>query len=129
LSSHDLSEVSAVCGRAGILRAGRLVEMAPITQIVQQGEHRLKVWFVDGALYPEVPLARLPGVRIVERQPGVLHVAYQGTADPVLKWIGQFPVDRITTPQTSLEEAFMQYYRPPLSPAGVAGNDMKGPLS
>jgi len=57
LSSHDLSEVSAICGRAGILREGRLVEMAPITQIVQQGEHRLKVWFADGGLCPDVPLA------------------------------------------------------------------------
>ena len=29
LSSHDLSEVEAVCGRAAILRAGRQVEMGP----------------------------------------------------------------------------------------------------
>ena len=101
LSSHDLSEVSAICGRAAILREGRLVEMAPISQIVQQGEHRLKVWFTDAALLPDVPLAQLPGVRIVEQEPGVLHVAYQGTADAILKWLSRFPVDRVTTPQTS----------------------------
>lgn len=124
LSSHDLSEVSAICGRAAILREGRLVEMAPISQIVQQGEHRLKVWFMDSALLPQVPSARLPGMRIVEQSPGILHVAYQGTADPILKWLGQFPVDRITTPQTSLEEAFIQYYQQPDS-LGRAG-DSKG---
>jgi len=101
--------------------------MAPITQIVQQGEHRLKVWFADGALCPEVPLNRLPGVRIVERQPGILHVAYQGAADPIVKWLGQFPVDRITTPQTSLEEAFMQYYRQRPPANGTTGHDSKGP--
>jgi len=28
-----------------------------------------------------------------------------------LKWLAQFPVDRIATPQTSLEDAFIQYYR------------------
>ena len=55
----------------------------------------------------------LPGVRIVEQEPGMLHVAYQGNADAILKWIAQFPVDRIATPQTSLEEAFIQYYRRP----------------
>jgi ABC-2 type transport system ATP-binding protein len=113
LSSHDLSEVSAVCSRAAILREGRLVEMAPIAQIVQQGERRLKLWFVNGTLIPEVPLDQLPGVRTVERQPGMLHLAYQGTADAILKWAAQFPVDRIATPQTSLEEAFIQYYRQP----------------
>jgi ABC-2 type transport system ATP-binding protein len=110
LSSHDLSEVSAVCGRAGILREGRLVEVAPISKIVQQGERRLKVWFREGTVVPHVPAGQLPGVRVVQQGPGILHLAYQGTADAILKWIAQFPVDRIATPQTSLEEAFMQYY-------------------
>jgi ABC-2 type transport system ATP-binding protein len=111
LSTHDLSEVSAVCVRAGILREGRLVELAPISRIVQQGERRLKVWFVEGTPVPPLPVEQLPGVRVVEQSPGALHVAYQGTADAVLKWIAQFPIDRIATPQTSLEEAFFRYYR------------------
>jgi ABC-2 type transport system ATP-binding protein len=113
LSSHDLSEVSAVCSRAAILREGRLVEMAPISHIIEQGEHRLKIWFRDGTLVPDVPIPQLPGVRLVEREPGMLHVAYQGSADAILKWAAQFPVDRVATPQTSLEEAFIQYYRQP----------------
>ena len=53
---------------------------------------------------------RLPGVRVIEQQPGMLHLAYYGTADAVLKWIARFPIDRIATPETSLEEAFIQYY-------------------
>lgn len=121
LSSHDLSEVSAVCSRAAILREGRLVEMAPIAQIIKQGEHRLKIWFRDGVLVRDVPIAQLPGVRIVEQEPGMLHVAYQGAADAILKWAAQFPVDRVATPQTSLEEAFIQYYRqPPNAESGAA---------
>lgn len=111
LSSHDLTEVSAVCGRAGILREGRLVELAPISKIVQQGEHRLKVWFVEATLVPRVPTDQLPGVRVIEQKPGMLHLAYHGASDAILKWIAQFSVDRIATPQTSLEEAFIQYYR------------------
>ncbi len=125
LSSHDLSEVSAICGRAAILREGRLVEMAPISEIVQQGEQRLKVWFKDTVFLADAPSAQLPGVRIIERTPGVLHVAYQGAADPILKWIGRFPVDRITTPQTSLQEAFMQYYQQP-GPLDATDDDSKG---
>jgi ABC-2 type transport system ATP-binding protein len=117
LSSHDLSEVSAICTRAAILREGCLVKVAPISEIIHQGEHRLKVWFSDGTPSPNVPLDRLPGVRVVERQDHMLHIAYQGTSDAVLKWISQFPIDRISTPQTSLEEAFMQYYQQPGAPA------------
>lgn len=125
LSSHDLSEVSAICGRAAILREGRLVELAPISQIVQQGEQRLKVWFADPTLRPDAAVARLPGVRVVEQEPGVLHLAYQGPAGPVLGWLNQFAVDRVTTPQTSLQEAFLQYYQEPSDSACGTG-DSKG---
>jgi ABC-2 type transport system ATP-binding protein len=111
LSSHDLSEVAAVCGRAGILREGRLIEVAPISRIVQQGQRRLKVWFADGARVADVLPDELGDVRVIERHPGVLHVAYQGRCDRLLKWLSQFPIDRMTTPETSLEEAFIQYYR------------------
>jgi len=110
LSSHDLAEVAAVCRHAAILREGRLVELAPVSQIVRQGERRLKVWFVKGAQVPALPADRLAGVRVISQDSDTLHVAYQGTAQAVLKWIASFPVDRIATPQTSLQEAFMQYY-------------------
>lgn len=111
LSSHDLSEVAAICGRAAILRQGRLVELAPISKIVQQGERRIKVWFVEGTQVPDLPTDKLPDVRVIQQNSNTLHVAYQGTVDPLLKWLAQFPVDRITTPETSLEEAFIHYYR------------------
>ena len=110
LSSHDLSEVSVVCGRVGILRRGKLVELAPISQIIQQGQKQLKVWFVEGTEVPSLPVERLKGVREIKRKGQMLHIAYQGKADTVLKWLAQFAVSRIVTPQTSLEDAFMQYY-------------------
>jgi len=118
LSSHDLSEVAAVCGRAAILREGRLNELAPISRILQQGQKHLKVWFVKGTQMPCLPVDKLPGVRLVQQEPESLHFAYKGSIDPVLKWLSQYPVDRISTPQTSLEEAFIQYYNKN-QPAGV----------
>jgi len=111
LSSHDLSEVTAVCGRAAILREGRLVELAPISKIVQQGERRIKVWFVEGTPIPELLPGVLPGVRIIQQNSNTLHIAYQGTIDALLKWLAQYQVDRIATTETSLEDAFIQYYR------------------
>ncbi len=123
LSSHDLTEVSAICGRAAILREGRLVEIGPIAKIVHHGEHRLKVWFADNQFKPVVPLAQLAGVRVIEQEPGMVHLAYQGACAATLKWIAQFAVDRIATPQTSLEEAFMQYYQKPIERSECLGTD------
>ncbi|MFC1603847.1 ABC transporter ATP-binding protein [Planctomycetota bacterium] len=111
LSSHDLSEVAAVCGRAAILREGRLVELAPISRIVQQGQRRIKVWFVEGFKVPELPTDKLLGVHIIEENSNSLNIAYQGTVDALLKWLTQFPVERIATPETSLEDAFIHYYQ------------------
>jgi ABC-2 type transport system ATP-binding protein len=111
LSSHDLGEVAAVCGRAAILRQGRLIELAPISKIVQQGERRLKIWFVKGTKIPLLPTDGLSGVRMIQQDDASLHLAYHGTAEAVIKWLARFPVDRIATPETSLEDAFIQYYR------------------
>jgi ABC-2 type transport system ATP-binding protein len=111
LSSHDLSEVASVCGRAAVLREGKLIELAPISNIVRQGQRHLKVWFAKGTKVPNLPTDKLPGVRIIQKNTETLQIAYQGTVDAVLKWLAQFPIDRIATPQTSLEEAFMQYYK------------------
>lgn len=111
LSSHDLTEVAAVCERAAILRAGRLVEVAPITEIVQKGERRIKVWFVGGSPQPSGIPKGLSGVRVIEQNGNAQEIAYQGQADVLVKWLAQYRVDRIETPQTSLEDAFMQYYR------------------
>lgn len=111
LSSHDLSEVAAVCGRAAILREGRLVELAPISKIVQQGQRRIKIWFIEGTQVPELPETQLSGARIIQQNTNMLHISYQGTVDALLKWLAQFPVDRIATTETSLEEAFIHYYQ------------------
>jgi len=56
----------------------------------------------------------------------MLHLAYQGPSDAVLKWVAQFPVDRISTPQTSLEEAFIQYYRQPGAGPRTGSGDTAG---
>lgn len=109
LSSHDLSEVAAVCHEAAILREGRLIELAPISSIVQQGQRHLKVWFAQNTPLPNLP-GDIKDAGIVERSANCLEIAYQGSADRILKWLAQYPVERVTTPETSLENAFMQYY-------------------
>ncbi len=111
LSSHDLSEVAAVCERAAILLEGCLIELAPISTIIQQGQRQMKVWFIPGKNVPAAPADLPEGVKVISRDSQSLQVSYTGAADTVLKWLAHFPVDRIDTPQTSLEEAFMQYYQ------------------
>lgn len=115
LSSHDLSEVAAVCERAAILREGRLIELAPISKIIQQGQMQMKVWLLQGKNVPADLTDTPEGVKVISRDSQSLHISYTGSADTVLKWLARFPVDRIATPETSLEDAFIQYYQKEVS--------------
>jgi ABC-2 type transport system ATP-binding protein len=110
LSSHDLAEVAAVCERAAILREGRLVELSSVARIVGAGAHQLKIWFAAGAAAPAPPLDRLPDVHVLHAEGQMLHLAYHGSPDAVLRWLAGHAVERISVPRSSLEDAFVQYY-------------------
>ena len=110
LSSHDLGEVAAVCGRAGILREGKLVELASISQIVQEGQKRLRIWFTPDRVMPEFPAGQFANIHVLRQEDHMLELAYLGRVDELIKWLSQFHVERISTPESSLEEAFIQYY-------------------
>jgi len=125
LSSHDLSEVATVCGRAAILREGRLNELAPISEIVHQGRRHLKIWFAKGTKIRSFPADELPGVHLIQQEPESIHLAYLGAIDPVLKWLSHYPVERISTPETSLEEAFIQYYNKNRPSDSITNQDRK----
>jgi ABC-2 type transport system ATP-binding protein len=125
LSSHDLSEVAAVCERAAILREGRLSELSAISEIVQQGRKHIKVWFTKGTQIPSLPVDKMEGVHLIQQESDSLHLAYKGSIGPVLKWLAEYPVERISTPQTSLEEAFIQYYNKNQSSDGATQTKSK----
>ncbi len=110
LSSHDLSEVSAVCRRAAILRAGRLVELASVSEIEQRGAKLLRVWFTSDARAHLAPIEKLTGVKILEHDAEMLSISYTGPVSDLLTCLSQLPVERIATRHAALEQAFMHYY-------------------
>jgi ABC-2 type transport system ATP-binding protein len=110
LSSHDLTEVETVCSRVAVLREGRLVHLGPVTSLVEQGETRMNVWFQETGPIPVFPDSGIPHARLIEQQGRFLHLAFHGQPDALLKWVTRYPVERMEMPETSLEEAFAQYY-------------------
>ena len=73
-------------------------------------KQRLEIRFSDPQACPEFPSTELGGGRVIHREPGRLLLGYHGSPDAVLKWLCQFRIDRIDTPQTSLQEAFLEFY-------------------
>jgi ABC-2 type transport system ATP-binding protein len=110
LSSHKLVEVEAVCSRVGILRRGRLVEVAGLEDLRRLRRSEVVVDLVRPA--PELGrLAELPEVADLrwasDRQ---LTLSLVGAPGPVLRVLGDAEVARIDVREPSLEEIFLDYY-------------------
>ncbi len=116
LSSHILSEVENLCQRVGILREGRLIEVAPIDQLRALHKSELEIDF-DG-LPPD--LSSVPGVAQVTPTPAGLRLTLNGPPGPVLKAIAPLAVTAIRSQEASLEEIFLAYYG---GDAGGGGGD------
>jgi ABC-2 type transport system ATP-binding protein len=107
LSSHLLAEVEAVCDRVGILRAGRLVEVATINEL--RGLHRSEVTVSYTGTAPE--LTAVPGVAVVDAVgDGQLRFTLTGSPAPALRALAAADVTALAVREPSLEEIFLDYY-------------------
>jgi ABC-2 type transport system ATP-binding protein len=108
-SSHIMSEVESVAEWVGIIRKGKVVEVAETDSLINRALRRVRVRFreeVDASR-----LAQVPGVEILSRDDGkgmMLQVA--GEMDALVKALAGFPVSDFETHRPSLEEVFLAYY-------------------
>jgi ABC-2 type transport system ATP-binding protein len=115
LSSHHLAEVDAVCQRVGILREGRLVEVAELGDLRQ-----LRFTEVDVSFRGPVPdlrqLSGLPGVSNVRGlSPTRLSLTLTGPPAAALRVLASAEVTALEVREPSLEEIFLEYYGQPAS--------------
>ncbi|GGN74927.1 ABC transporter ATP-binding protein [Actinoplanes lobatus] len=107
LSSHQLAEVEAVCDRVGILRAGRLAEVATIGRL--RGLHRCEVSVAYRGAVPS--LSTVPGVGTVEAVgEGQLRFTLTGPPAPALRALADADITALSVREPSLEEIFLDYY-------------------
>jgi ABC-2 type transport system ATP-binding protein len=106
LSSHILTEVEALCGRVGILRAGRLVDSGTLAQL-----RHLHAQVIDVTFAGEVPeVERLSGVTVVEQGHSSLRLEVTGGLAELLVLLGRHEVVALESREPSLEEIFLHHY-------------------
>ena len=111
LSSHQLSEVEAVCDRVAILRAGRLVETADVAEL--RGLHRTEVVAVVRGPVPDLSgVSGVSGVEVGERAGDGrrLRFALAGPPAPALRALAAADVTALRLREPTLEEVFLGYY-------------------
>jgi len=108
-SSHHISEVEMIAERVGIIREGRIVEVAETEALTRRALRRVRVRFeqpVDGHA-----LTRVPGVTLLSQDDGqTVLLQVEGTMDGLIKAVAAFPVLDFETERPTLEEVFLTYY-------------------
>lgn len=109
LSSHILSEVEHVSDRVAILRAGRLVRTATLSELHEIHLHQVELEFAGDV--PVAAVRAVPGVDHVEVEAHRLRCSVRGSFDPFMKAVAGSEVLVFNSHEPSLEEVFLTYYR------------------
>lgn len=110
-SSHNLDEVERICSRVGILRKGRLAALKTIDEIKDERTRKLEVLFSPGTEVPESIKSSLTEFKPEKKSENKWIFSYNCSPSPLIEYLTRFKILEITSPQLSLEEAFLTYYR------------------
>lgn len=118
-SSHVLSEVQNYCGRAAVIKEGRLVACDKIENLRNTSAKRVSLRFLPGS--PEIPqpsaenLLQAGGfspkdIADIRRADDSLSFLYNGEVNTLLKYLASLSLADINIDEPDLEEIFLHYY-------------------
>jgi len=109
MSSHNLSEVEKVCGRAAIIRAGKLVAVENIQKL--NVKRLYKVWASYKNTKDLKDLKKIKGVEVETESDNDIYLNVSGKIDPVVKYFAEENIDDIRIEHAGLEETFLNFYK------------------
>lgn len=110
-SSHVLPEVERVATRIAIIRAGRLVTVAPVAELLERARHRVELHFA-GPVAPSL-FRDVPGVVAVEIHGANATITVDGAVGPAMAAALTGPsLLGVRSAGDDLEELFVSYYGP-----------------
>ena len=107
-SSHVMSEVEEICERVGILRGGRLVEVAPVSDLQGRSIRRVTARFSERP--PEAEAFRLLGVTEVERRDSLVEFSVEGDIGGLVRALAEHGVTDLESRPPTLDEIMRTFY-------------------
>lgn len=112
-SSHVLSEVERLCDRVAIIRAGRLMALHEVHELLARRRRRVTVRW--RGVTPD--LSALPGLEDVQADGNRVIGMLSGEVAGFVRAIASPNLEDLTIEPASLEEAFLEYYASEEPPA------------
>jgi ABC-2 type transport system ATP-binding protein len=105
-SSHVLPEVERICDRVGIIRAGHLMVVQHVDELLARRKRAIRIRWRDGT--PD--LSSVPGLADVTVQGDRISATLLGEVAPFVRAVASPELLDLTIEPASLEEAFLEYY-------------------
>jgi ABC-2 type transport system ATP-binding protein len=120
LSSHILPEVEHTCDRVAIIREGRLVKIDHVSALKDIHQHEVEISFPGPASIDW--FKNVAGVASVYERADerTLQLNVQGALTEIIRIAGDHQATNFATREPSLEEIFLRFYEPELSPIARA---------
>src|SRR5688572_6634520 len=112
-SSHVLSEVERLCDRVAIIRAGRLMAIHDVADLLARRRRRVVVRWRGAAPDPST----IPGLEEVQVDGSRIIGMLSGEVAGFVRSIASPNLEDLTIEPASLEEAFLEYYASDDAPA------------
>ena len=106
-SSHNLPEVERVCDKVGIIKEGKLVEVASLKELEGKKLHKVEVRFNDKFKASDF---KFDGVESVEEIADGIILTVGGNLNPVIRKLAKYDLADIQISHASLEEVFLKFY-------------------
>ncbi len=112
LSSHDLSEVQAICDRVAIIKEGQIVLVENIKDLRTKFLQNIHIQFSKERI-PEISFFEdLPYIMNVEKlNDTVFKLQLKENINELLKTLSKYKIERLTIEDANLEEIFLHYYQ------------------
>ena len=121
-SSHILSEVQRVADRVGIIRAGEIVALEDVNDLLKRGGKDVRVHLAESVAEEQFRTDAMHDVEVVDSS---VQFTYTGEVKPLLEHLVRFDIDDVDISDPQLDDIFKHYYgdESPVSAADTANGD------
>jgi ABC-2 type transport system ATP-binding protein len=106
-SSHNLTEVQALCDDVGMIKAGKIVAAKTMKDLLASHVHAISVTASQKLNFHDFERS---GVELIASEGNTLHLKVRGPIDDVIKKLGKYNVTDLEVTRASLEDIFMELY-------------------